>query len=1279
MNPLSLQKTKHNRLLISTALVTLLSTESFSSDKVQDKEVQLTKENVIKLPDRTEYEKKIDLMADLLLNGGYKDSVDEEVLINCDQLYGLIPETQRNKESLKAIYELSEHFGYNFWDHLSYYLRSNSEKTNVCTLVGKCDFSERLDLIKVLNEIFWPLGGNDKDIRNLRASFIADFQKMYKNDLVLKLHTMVPLIKVILNDRKDYHMPSNLVGRLAENAQKYPLEQFKIFVSQLLSLFEKVKSEDGHGNFFISMEEAVKIDPDGLQLTQVIELILPLLKEIKKDSKAKIIPATLKVQKSERTDVIKHSLAFKDLESLPEIIGYISQVSQSDRANFVKDVKELQEKLQVDDDGTLFIVGGFSKLSEKQRKYVIKRIYQISEHHKIDHYSYYELIPLLANMEEEEWSNTFPYALKIMSSFKIESSLESMREIPIQNREPSIKRYKQLIEQWTQLTKREKIFSGLNDSLFSAVSKFPEETWKTHFSKMLPYLAKHIEASGIISVFETFKNIEEMQLGELAESLDKIYCIKESFKDSYWPIFPITAGLTIDEIKEMPHLIKVMIADVKDNEEIIRMFEVASTIPAKNRLKALKFAAPYLETFNFKTNVRERSSFIEGLRGLNLETFEKDFEAVKGILLKLKKNHINFTVQLKRNFATDDFPDVVKVLDLLNINFTDGMHLQPLLAKFSSIPGQDLRNLSNLLKDLLLLIKNSDAKFGLLRAFSSVKPEQRENVLSFCSPLFKQFHYGHEEMVRSVAAIPEEERKDYLERAAKLLKAERDGYLYADVLTVLYSMDLYGTKTTTEVLDKYIGFLKSFDYRGSSGLNFDFNKPETTPSDVIGRHKIRQYFMTVLGKLPLDMLDKSTDALNQLRDSNTIKFNAVHVSPIEIVSFLKSQKIIVVDDLVEQWRKLLRTNSDKTRVKSLVDFITMNYYWFALLESDEIVQEAIRTGINLENSTDPLNPYKIFERLQKKRSETIKWENIQPTVEVFEGLSVCYNPSFLKNDLPQYGLTFGNLPKHSLTFLDDCIETMDTRVAKDPLVKSKIKEITTCDYAELKTAALADGTLQRLLSTSGASDSRVPVITARFIAIISYLETLSNEKSGSDVFSPREEGFLRMLTSIQGCPNGKSEGINSYYLNILPVKYRYSSTIPYGDDDIDYLKSKNEVTAILLEEVEKMFSGQNDLMKSITGIKHKDEVMQAAHQAGYLRNRIGYIVGLPDELLFDAHTPMLYVKLVELSKQEALQEFFKFFTPHGFIHRIMDKYFLDEEGAIQLLAKMDILSIKGEK
>ncbi|MBA2727996.1 MAG: hypothetical protein H0U49_07475 [Parachlamydiaceae bacterium] len=81
------------------------------------------------------------------------------------------------------------------------------------------------------------------------------------------------------------------------------------------------------------------------------------------------------------------------------------------------------------------------------------------------------------------------------------------------------------------------------------------------------------------------------------------------------------------------------------------------------------------------------------------------------------------------------------------------------------------------------------------------------------------------------------------------------------------------------------------------------------------------------------------------------------------------------------------------------------------------------------------------------------------------------------------------------------------------------------------------------------------------------------------------------------------------------------------------------------------FSGTNKLMQDLTGAP---EIYQGAHQAIYLKNLIGGLVGVSQGVAFDRHTGTLYEQLLNKGRDEVLELLFsKYMTPESYVNEIV--------------------------
>ncbi|MBP9694740.1 MAG: hypothetical protein KBE16_08545, partial [Alphaproteobacteria bacterium] len=370
----------------------------------------------------------------------------------------------------------------------------------------------------------------------------------------------------------------------------------------------------------------------------------------------------------------------------------------------------------------------------------------------------------------------------------------------------------------------------------------------------------------------------------------------------------------------------------------------------------------------------------------------------------------------------------------------------------------------------------------------------------------------------------------------------------------------------------------------------------------------------------------------------------------------------LMDRLINDWRDQLRHNPDQEEIRRLAGCISRFAGDLGLNQEHEIVQLAIRTSILLLSANSDLkNPYNILQRLEAKRAEPMNWGNINPSIEILNGYSLSFNSFFFGSEMKEIVIRVGQLPKVSHDFIERHLSALKSRFATEEGLIDQVKELTGYSFENIEEKALADRLLARHLSFEGGEDAIVPIITARFIAIAAYIDTLSEAKNSGDDFSDQEMAFIKMLSSIMLCATGKSDGIGRYYLNVLPASCRYGQGAAPAPEsrlvDLPHDQSKLVICEILAEEIEKMFSGSNAMMKRIVGVR--GEIQEASHQGLYLRNLLGKDLFGSTKVYFDPYTELLYEHLVALDKQEAMQIFFTYFKPSSFVQLIAKKFDLD--------------------
>ena len=94
------------------------------------------------------------------------------------------------------------------------------------------------------------------------------------------------------------------------------------------------------------------------------------------------------------------------------------------------------------------------------------------------------------------------------------------------------------------------------------------------------------------------------------------------------------------------------------------------------------------------------------------------------------------------------------------------------------------------------------------------------------------------------------------------------------------------------------------------------------------------------------------------------------------------------------------------------------------------------------------------------------------------------------------------------------------------------------------------------------------------------------------------------------------------------------------------------MSSITIQQVESMLSGTNIFFKNLIGMNYGEEVDQAVHQAQYVQNLIGDEVGWKYKLKFDVHSQTLYKELVDKSKQEVVESFYRYFIPSKLVESV---------------------------
>ncbi|MDP3531781.1 MAG: hypothetical protein Q8S31_00615, partial [Alphaproteobacteria bacterium] len=323
-------------------------------------------------------------------------------------------------------------------------------------------------------------------------------------------------------------------------------------------------------------------------------------------------------------------------------------------------------------------------------------------------------------------------------------------------------------------------------------------------------------------------------------------------------------------------------------------------------------------------------------------------------------------------------------------------------------------------------------------------------------------------------------------------------------------------------------------------------------------------------------------------------------------------------------------------------FVTKEFEVIGLTEEDEFVQQAIRVRILLDQSDDPKNPYKIYRDLENKRISEISFENLRQFQFIkgnFKDYKLSLNPSFFKK-LSEMQVDLSSAPFIDPMIIQVMLNVIEARL--NPNLLNQIQTITKMSFADIKIGATYENNYLENLLKCGNS-----YIPAQLKCILNKLSKLEAKDGSETELSTQEMAIVKTLASILNCTTGRDGAINEAYLQLdNEFKLKTLSNDIFDSMAMDRNlattpKACEFLYATLNGLVENMFSGTNDLMLEISQEGLIKNISQPVHQGLYLRNLIGDLVGSWHKIKFDLNAGLYYTPLLALSRQEALELFYK--------------------------------------
>ncbi|MDP1723201.1 MAG: hypothetical protein Q8L85_00675 [Alphaproteobacteria bacterium] len=344
------------------------------------------------------------------------------------------------------------------------------------------------------------------------------------------------------------------------------------------------------------------------------------------------------------------------------------------------------------------------------------------------------------------------------------------------------------------------------------------------------------------------------------------------------------------------------------------------------------------------------------------------------------------------------------------------------------------------------------------------------------------------------------------------------------------------------------------------------------------------------------------------------------------------------------WQQLMENYDNPVRARMAVNFIgdDDNVLKLGLDSEGEFVQQALRIGILLDDSKDPKSPYKVHGNLLQKREELIDLQTLKLPFQYVSYGDIQYNVSLnavFLNKLSNKIIDIHSIPNVKSSNFVDLLNKLKERTINLSIKAEVQKLLEGHSFDDFKLKATNDNAY--LLYLLKAPDHNK--IAAKFKCIVKHILSLSAECTEMTL-SLQEEVLLTTLKSLLDCSVGIDGGVINAY-GFLPLESKLKSSKNEIVDN-DYIAQGTHLAIefiedIIQEQIEECFSGTNELMKNICG---EAVIEEAVHQGLYLRNLIGDLVGSCHDVKFDMHSELYYNNLLNLTKKEALDAFYKYTT-----------------------------------
>lgn len=401
--------------------------------------------------------------------------------------------------------------------------------------------------------------------------------------------------------------------------------------------------------------------------------------------------------------------------------------------------------------------------------------------------------------------------------------------------------------------------------------------------------------------------------------------------------------------------------------------------------------------------------------------------------------------------------------------------------------------------------------------------------------------------------------------------------------------------------------------------------------------------------------------------------NDIHFNWITVVNAAFRDDINARNDTKDYLVQLLRTETNREVALGIARLIQANQVLFGVAQNEQDELYMLLLSLIPPEVGHFVGPHDLYNNL-------LIWDRTieTPPVEIPEkrisGIKVRLNqPHFEKAARETKKLTFGDLqPPMTKSKLDQLFQNFDKRMARLGLTernKAWVDGVSNClvvgyggdlrdrpspaaveqAYNSTRNTFLGSAYISDTLNLRGENESRiVPTGYLHMHAVLKYIMDCSTDINPATGLSEQEETMLRMISSIQNCSTGKSEGFAAFYMQ-LPSEAQIHG--------IAGATTKEEKAVVYLHSILQSILGDylthlGPMAKELIG---RDSDGQFVHTSKYLKNLIAKRVGLDWSISFDAYPGCIDGTLKNRSLDDVLRIFYNHFTPSVLVEKVLRK------------------------